>query len=189
MNGKMSRFSWVLLIFLNLSPTTVAAQLASNSTQLSATPAGPNGAPQTTAQNLQTVSQTGLLPLFAVDMQFDPSWVDSNDVPSKSANYSHSGVNDTFQQAWEALKPGGFNAIRFDVNLQDPQAPVRLANLCMWAKANNVLLIPVLKSSGTGTKTTTVLIRTHAPVAHHRGMKRGSMLISRLVSISLQLFS
>ena len=179
----------MLLIFLNLSPTTVAAQLASNSTQLSATPAGPNGAPQTTAQNLQTVSQTGLLPLFAVDMQFDPSWVNSNDVPSKSANYSHSGVNDTFQQAWEALKPGGFNAIRFDVNLQDPQAPVRLANLCMWAKANNVLLIPVLKSSGTGTKTTTVLIRTHAPVAHHRGMKRGSMLISRLVSISLQLFS
>jgi len=97
------------------------------------------------APNAQAISQTGLLPLFAVDLQIDPSWIDSSDVPSKSPQFSHSGVNDTFQKAWDALKPSGFNMVRFQLDPADPAAPARLANLCIWAKANNVSLIPVLK--------------------------------------------
>src|SRR5260370_3652307 len=154
MNGKICRLvSWMSLIFLNLSPISLGAQLTPNPTQASATLSQANGASQRATQRLQAVSQTGLLPLFAVDMQFDPSWVDGYDVPSKSAKCRHSGVNDTFQQIWDALKPGGFNMIRVPVELGDPQAAARLANLCIWAKANSVSLIPVLKSTATKKKT------------------------------------
>jgi len=97
------------------------------------------------APNAQAISQTGLLPLFAVDVQIDPSWIDSSDVPSKSPQFGHSGVNDTFQKAWDALKPSGFNMVRFPLDPGDPATPARLANLCVWAKANGVSLIPILK--------------------------------------------
>jgi hypothetical protein len=109
----------------------------------------------TQAGTVSSVSQTGLLPLFAVDMQVDPSWIDSANPASNSAKFPHSGVNDTFQQAWDGLKPAGFNMIRFPVELGDQQSAARLANLCRWAKVNNVSLIPVLKgtSAGRGDKT------------------------------------
>jgi hypothetical protein len=150
MNGKICRIlSWMSLIFVNLFPISLRAQLTPNPTQASATVPQPNGAYQSPPQSFQAVSQTGLLPLFAVDMQFDPSWVDGDDFPSKSAKYNHSGVNDTFQQAWDALKPGGFNTIRFPVEPTDSHAAARLANLCIWAKTNNVSLIPILKGTST----------------------------------------
>ena len=109
-------------------------------------------AQQSVPEPTSVISQTGLLPLFAVDMKIDPSWVDGDNVPSKSAQFSHSGVNDTFQQTWDALKSGGFNMIRFSVEVKDSQAAARLANLCIWAKANNVSLIPILKGGGTKQK-------------------------------------
>src|SRR5262249_35288215 len=80
----------------------------------------------------------------------DPSWIDSADVPTKSANYGHNGVNDKFQSAWDLLKPAGFNAIRFDLDLQDSHAASRLANLCIWAKSNTVTLIPLLQNTSGG---------------------------------------
>jgi hypothetical protein len=99
---------------------------------------------QAPPQDTQAVSQTGVLPQLAVQMNFDSMQVDGAAVPSSSAN---SGVDDTFQRAWEALRPGGFSTILFKVDLKDPQAAARVANLCIWAKANNVALIPVLANA------------------------------------------
>ncbi|HXY23809.1 MAG TPA: hypothetical protein VEI73_04115 [Candidatus Acidoferrum sp.] len=153
MNNKISLlFKWLFLILL--LPSIAGAQLVVNSGQQAAPQAGPGMAtPQTASQNPQAVSQTGLLPMFALDMNFDPTWVDGMDVPSKSPQFSHNGVNDTFQQAWDTLKPAGFNMIRFPIKLDDQQSAVRLANLCVWAKANSVSLIPVLKVAATELKT------------------------------------
>ena len=146
MNNKLSPFlKWLyLVLFL---PSIAGAQLTSNAAPQSGSVAS------TTAPNQQAVSQTGLLPMFALDVEFDPNWVDGTDVPSKSAQYSHNGVNDAFQQVWDTLKPGGFDMIRFPVKLGDQQSPARLANLCVWAKANNVSLIPVLQITPTDLKT------------------------------------
>jgi hypothetical protein len=99
------------------------------------------GQPDAT-QNPPALSQ--VFPVFAVNMNFDLSQVDGTDVPSRSASFSNSGVNDSFQREWDALKAGGFNAVTFQVDLNDPQAATRVANLCIWAKANSVFLIPVL---------------------------------------------
>src|SRR6476646_3192443 len=100
--------------------------------------------------NSQAISQTGLLPMFAIDLQIDSSWVDGIGAPSQSSQFRHNGVNDTLQQIWESLSSGGFNMIRFPISVDDPQSAVRLANLCTWAKANNVTLIPILQSAATG---------------------------------------
>jgi hypothetical protein len=110
-------------------------------------PSGSSVIQQNSPQNSQAISQTGLLPLFSIDMQIDPSWVDGLNAPSSSPQFSHNGVNDTRQQAWEALRPDGFNMVRFPVSLDDPQAVVRMVNLCLWAKANNIFLIPILQGS------------------------------------------
>jgi hypothetical protein len=99
---------------------------------------------QQPAPDSQAVSQTGLFPVFAVYMNFKASHVDGTDVPSKSPN---NGVDSSFQGAWDAVKSGGFNTILFSVDLKDPQAAARVANLCIWAKANNVALIPVLANA------------------------------------------
>ena len=99
----------------------------------------------TPAQSPQQLTQTEILPVFAIDMNFDPSWVDGAEAPTKSVLYNHNGVNDAFQKAWEALRPAGFRTIRFKLDLRDGQSAARLANLCIWAKANNVTLIPVLE--------------------------------------------
>src|SRR2546427_8482136 len=96
MNRSICRpLGWVILTFLILIPVSLRAQLTPSPTQASTTQPGPNTAQQTAPPNLQAVSQTGLLPLFAVDMQVDPSWIDGTDVPSRSPQYGHSGVNDT----------------------------------------------------------------------------------------------
>jgi hypothetical protein len=135
-------FACGVLVCLGLVAASNAQVIGGGAQQTGGGP-GPGVVIQNT-QNLQAISQTGLLPVFAVEMNLDPSWVDGDNVPSKSLNYSHNGVNDSFQGAWDLLKPGGFNAIRLTLNVGDAHSPARLANLCIWAKANNVLLIPVL---------------------------------------------
>src|SRR5260370_7116829 len=73
MNGKICRLvSWMSLIFLNLFPISLGAQLTPNPTQASATLSQANGASQSAPQSLQALSQTAFLPLFPVDIQFDP---------------------------------------------------------------------------------------------------------------------
>jgi hypothetical protein len=141
------------VIALILVPVTITGQVVGTTTP----PVGqmaPSAqqialsAPQTMSQASLSMSQSGLLPIFAVDMEFDRSWIDGSDVPSKLPQYSHSGVNDTFQQAWGVLRAGGFSTIRFPLDIGDPQATTRLSNLCLWGKTNNVSLIPILKIAG-----------------------------------------
>ena len=103
--------------------------------------------PQAPPPPAQAMSQTGLLPVFAVDMDIDSSWVDGDSVPSPSPQFGHNGVSDTLDGAWAALRPDGFNVVRFTLQLDDPKSPSRLANLCLWAKANNLTLIPELIGS------------------------------------------
>jgi uncharacterized repeat protein (TIGR01451 family) len=91
----------------------------------------------------QAVSQTGLLPVYGVDFTFDPTWVSATPLTTESATQL-TGVNAAFQQVWDALKRSGFNAIRFPVDVRDPQSANRVANLCVWSKTNNVMLVPVL---------------------------------------------
>jgi hypothetical protein len=123
---------------LFLIPAVAAAQAAGDNSQ--ATPAVQ---PSTTPDS-QAVSQTGLFPVFAVDMNFKASHVDGTAVPSSSPN---NGVDSAFQSAWDAIKSGGFNTIVFRVDLKDPQAAARVANVCIWAKASNVSVIPVLANA------------------------------------------
>jgi hypothetical protein len=147
---------WLFLMLFGLVPGGISAQVAAGAVPQTPGNLGTSAVPQN-PQNSQAISQTGLLPVFAVEMNFDPSWVDGDNVPSKSANYAHRGVNDSFQSAWDLLKPGGFNAIRLTLDAADPHSASRLANLCVWAKGNNVLLIPVLEGGSTGNPGSTLL--------------------------------
>ncbi|HSB12188.1 MAG TPA: CARDB domain-containing protein [Blastocatellia bacterium] len=99
----------------------------------------------------QAVSQTGLLPVYGVDFNFDSSWVDGSKFPSQSAQFANSGVNNSFQQVWDGLRPSGFNIVRFQIDVRDgATAANRLVNLCVWAKQNGVKLIPVLLGADRG---------------------------------------
>jgi hypothetical protein len=99
----------------------------------------------------QAVSQTGLLPVYGIDFRFDATWVDGAQFPSQSAAHPNFGVNARFQQVWQALQTGGFNIIRFPVDVRDTtNAANRVANLCVWAKNNNVKVVPVLAGAERG---------------------------------------
>lgn len=93
----------------------------------------------------QVVSQTGLLPVYGVDLAIDPSWADGAAFPSQSAEFPNQGMSAAFQQVWDTLKPTGFNCLRFRVDVADAKAWAnRTANLCLWASANGIKLVPVL---------------------------------------------
>ena len=132
---------------LFLIPAVMSAQAAGDNSQQPANPPATVDVQPNTTPDSQAVSQTGLFPVFAVYMNFKASHVDGTDVPSKSPN---NGVDSTFQSAWDAVKSGGFNTILFSVDLKDPQAAARVANLCIWAKANNVTIIPALANASAG---------------------------------------
>lgn len=104
-----------------------------------------------TRPNGQSISQTGLLPIYGVDLAVDAAWVDGVQFPSQSAGHPNYGVNAAFQQVWDALKSSGFNTVRFPVDVRDAQGgPNQVANLCIWAKNNNVRLVPILIGAGRG---------------------------------------
>jgi hypothetical protein len=106
---------------------------------------------QSFPQNLQAVSQSGLLPVYGVDLRLDPTWVDSGNFPSQSANFPNSGTSSAFQQVWGALQPGGYSVLRVTLDVRDSaSAANRAANLCAWAKANNVRLILTLTAEDVG---------------------------------------
>ena len=107
--------------------------------------------PEYPPQNPQTVSQTGLLPVYGVDLRLDPSWTDSSHFPSQSADFANSGTSAAFQQVWGALQPGGYSVLRVTLDVRNlPGAANRAANLCAWAKANNVRLILSLTAEDAG---------------------------------------
>jgi hypothetical protein len=106
---------------------------------------------QSSQQNPQAVSQTGLLPVYGVDLRLDPAWVDSSSFPSQSANFPNSGTSAAFQQVWGALQPGGYSVLRVTLDVRDSAgAANRAANLCAWAKTNNVRLILSLTAEDAG---------------------------------------
>src|SRR5262245_1450918 len=99
----------------------------------------------------QAVAQTGLVPIYGVDLPFDKSWVDGSRFPSQSADYSHFGASATLQKVWNTLKLSGFNIIRFPVDMRETESAAnRVANLCVWAKNNNVKLVPILVRADCG---------------------------------------
>src|SRR5262245_38459475 len=103
------------------------------------------------ASNQQAISQTGLLPVYGVDFDFDPSWVDKAEFPPTPNLYPNYGTKAIFQKVWDALKPCGFNATRFSVDVRDDKSAVNeIANLCVWAKNNGAHLIPVLSGCDQG---------------------------------------
>ncbi|HYL11112.1 MAG TPA: CARDB domain-containing protein, partial [Candidatus Acidoferrales bacterium] len=137
-----------LLIFL---PALLAAQQPPAAPQQPAADTGSSVPQQNAAQNNQAISQSGLLPVYGVDVRLDPAWVDSAQFPSQSPNFQNSGTSAAFQQVWGALQPGGYNAMRVPVDVRDAAgAANRAANLCVWAKNNNVQLILLLTGSDAG---------------------------------------
>ena len=93
----------------------------------------------------QAISQTGLLPVYGIDLNIDPAWVDGAQFPSGSSSYPSFGARPVLQKIWDALKAAGYNTLRFEVDVRDAQSSaIRVANLCVWAKNNNVRLTPVL---------------------------------------------
>jgi hypothetical protein len=100
---------------------------------------------QSTDSNTQAVSQTGLLPIYAVDLSINKEWIDGTQFPSQSGDFPNFGANSAFQQVWDKLRPSGFSSIRFVVDTAESEAAARrLANLCVWGRNTGVRLIPVL---------------------------------------------
>lgn len=93
--------------------------------------------------NVQAVATSGLLPVYGIELRADRTWVDSQ-FPSRSTSFPNSGVSSAFQAAWDSLKTGGFNILRLPIDVRDSQSANRLANICAWAKSNNVKVLPVL---------------------------------------------
>ena len=105
---------------------------------------------QVPAAPASAVAQTGLLPVFGVAVDIDPSQVDGTAFPSTLPNL---GVGEKLQGLWDGyLRACGFNVLRFTIDVRDPggEQSARMANLCLWAKQSGVRLVPVLVGSNAG---------------------------------------
>jgi len=83
------------------------------------------------------VSATGLLPIFGVGLDLD----------GLSSSASPDDAVASVQKLYDKyLKAAGFNVIQFPVEVKElgDKGAGRLAKLCVWAKANNVRLAPIL---------------------------------------------
>jgi hypothetical protein len=140
----------LLLLLVACSPVAAQQPYPTAAQQTTAQPV-PGAAPsQNAPQNPQAVSQTGLLPVYGVDLRLDPAWVDSS-FPSQSASFPNSGASAAFQQVWGALQSGGYSVLRVTLDVRDSAGTAnRAANLCAWAKANNVRLIFSLTAEDAG---------------------------------------
>jgi len=89
------------------------------------------------------VSATGLLPIFGVGLELDGV------SQSPSADEAVASIQKLFDKY---LKAAGFNVIQFPVEVKElgDKGAGRLAKLCVWAKANNVRLAPILIGSAPG---------------------------------------
>ena len=103
----------------------------------------PQGDSSTQAPNTQAVAASGLMPVYGIDVRVDKNWIDSR-FPTQSSSFPNAGVNSSLQGTWDSLKAGGYNIVRVFVDTHDAQAANRIANLCAWAKANNVKVVVVL---------------------------------------------
>jgi len=99
----------------------------------------------------QAISQTGLLPVYGVDLRVDPNWVDGAQFPSQSSVFPNSGTSAVFQPIWNALQAGGYNVLRMPLDVRDTNGSAnRAANLSVWAKSNNVRLIFTMIAANPG---------------------------------------
>ncbi len=137
MNARtMSRaLAALTLIILTpiLGPTTAGAE-DTHSSGTSSSPAATSSSP---------VSATGLLPIFGVG-------VDMEGLPS---NASPDDAVSSVQKLWDKyLKAAGFNVIQFPIEVKElgDAGAGRLAKLCLWAKANDVRLAPLLVGAPQG---------------------------------------
>src|SRR2546428_13975712 len=102
-----------------------------------------DAAPASSAASSSPVSATGLLPIFGVGLDMDalPPGVSPEDAVA------------SVQKLWDKyLKSAGFNVIQFPVEVKElgDQGAGRLAKLCVWAKANDVRLAPLLVGAPAG---------------------------------------
>src|SRR5688500_2291459 len=99
----------------------------------------------------QTVSQSGLLPVFGVNVTLNPQWVDGAQFPSASPQFPHQGVSGELHQIWEGLRPTGLGVLRVNIDVRTAdEAARRVANLLVWAQQNNVKLVPMLVGADRG---------------------------------------
>src|SRR5215469_7444833 len=107
-----------------------------------------NAAPMNPTANTQAVANSGLLPIYGVELNVDKTWIDGANFPSQSTDFPNVGVNASFQQVWDALKPAGFNFVRVGIDVYDlPASANRAANVCNWAQRNNVKVVLVLRGT------------------------------------------
>ena len=102
-----------------------------------------DAAPASSAASSSPVSATGLLPIFGVGLDMDAL------PPGASPEDAVASV----QKLWDKyLKSAGFNVIQFPVEVKElgDQGAGRLAKLCVWAKANDVRLAPLLVGAPAG---------------------------------------
>lgn len=129
--------------------TTIAGAAVLAAAAFAAAHAAPQGSGQATGPT--AISETGLLPIYGVDFNVDPTWVDPEIFPSGSPDFPHAGVSAAFQAAWDAVAPAGFSVIRYRVDVRDAAAvATRVANLCLWASERGVKLVPVLVAEDAG---------------------------------------
>src|SRR5215472_1830188 len=95
------------------------------------------------SQGLQAVSATGSLPVYGIDLRIDKSW--DTPPPGSPGDFARPGESPVLQRIWSSLKPRGFNTLRVDVFADDSASVNRIANLCSWAKNNDVKLVLVLR--------------------------------------------
>ncbi|HYR53105.1 MAG TPA: CARDB domain-containing protein [Candidatus Dormibacteraeota bacterium] len=99
--------------------------------------AAPAPAAQSPTESASPVSATGLLPIFGVGLDLD----------GLSSSASPDDAVASVQKLYDKyLKAAGFNVIQFPVEVKElgDKGAGRLAKLCVWAKANNVRLAPIL---------------------------------------------
>ncbi|HXF59249.1 MAG TPA: hypothetical protein VN539_05455, partial [Candidatus Saccharimonadales bacterium] len=133
------------------SPSTIARTLVLAAFLASAMPPGwaraegeaAAATPAPAPASASPVSATGLLPIFGVGLEFD----------GLSSNASPDDVVASVQKLWDSyLKAAGFNVIQFPVEAKElgDKGAGRLAKLCVWAKAHEVRLAPILIGSPAG---------------------------------------
>jgi hypothetical protein len=100
-------------------------------------------APTSAAAAESPVSATGLLPIFGIRVDFDGLSEKSKPEDAVAA----------VQKVWDSrLKNAGFNVIQVPVDVRElgDKGAGRLAKLCVWAKANNVRIAPMLLGAPAG---------------------------------------
>src|SRR5882672_1851584 len=100
-------------------------------------------AAQAPAESASPVSATGLLPIFGVGLDLD----------GISSSASPDDAVASVQKLYDKyLKAAGFNVLQFPVEVKElgDKGAGRLAKLCVWAKANNVRLAPILIGAAQG---------------------------------------